>query len=100
MARAADIVLHPNYGNGGSFTYTGTAGNSTDLPQGCQDVWLWATTNCYVRIGNTATATTSDICLPANVPVRLPVLQPTLTTNRVSAIQVSSGGTVYFCPFA
>lgn len=85
-----------------SVAYTGTAGSVTGWPAGPQGVLVWCTTDAYIRVGNTVTATTADTPLPAGVPVPIYVPQSggdaTGGLWRVSAIQISAGGTLYAKP--
>lgn len=79
-------------------TYTGTAGSTGTWPAGPQGVVVWATTPCHILVGEDVTATTSSTPLPANTPVPFVVPQGTGAPWRVSAIQVSTGGTIYCKP--
>lgn len=79
-------------------SYTGTAGSTTGWPAGPQGVVIWSTTAAYVRVGEAVTATTSDTPIPANTPIPFRVPPGTGAPWRVSAIQISSGGTVYAKP--
>jgi hypothetical protein len=86
-----------------SVAYTGTAGSVTGWPAGPQGVLVWSTSDAYIRVGNGVTATTADTPLPANTPVPIYVQQPgdaggTGGAWRVSAIQISAGGTLYAKP--
>jgi len=85
-----------------SVAYTGTAGSVTGWPAGPQGVLVWCTTDAYIRVGNTVTATTADTPLPAGTPVPIYVPQSgddaTGGSWRVSAIQISAGGTLYAKP--
>jgi hypothetical protein len=81
-----------------SAAFTGTAGSTTGWNAGPQGVLVWSTTDAYIRVGEGATATTSDTPLPAYTPVPFTVPPGTGATWRVSAIQVTSGGTVYAKP--
>lgn len=78
--------------------FTGTAGSTTGWPAGPQGVLIFATTACYVRVGEGVTATTSDTPIPANTPIAFVVPRGTGATWRVSAIQISAGGNVYAKP--
>ena len=78
--------------------YTGTAGSTTGWPAGPQGVVVWCTTAAYVRVGEGATATTADMPIPPNTPIPFAVPGGTGAPWRVSAVQVSSGGTVYAKP--
>jgi hypothetical protein len=81
-----------------SVAYTGTAGSVTGWNAGPQGVLVWSTTDAYIRVGEGATATTSDTPIPAYTPVPIYVPSTTGAVWRVSAIQVSSGGTLYAKP--
>jgi len=78
--------------------YTGTAGSTTGWPAGPQGVLVWSSSDAYVRVGEGVTATTADTPLPSGTPVLLTVPQGTGGVWRVSAIQISAGGTVYAKP--
>ena len=95
-----DLLLVPNDASftGQTATYTGTAGSTTAFPPHVRAVMVWCTTAAYVRVGVSVTATTADLPLPANVPVLMKVENPTKEPWRVSAIQISSGGSVYAKP--
>lgn len=81
-----------------SVAYTGTAGSTTAWPAGPQGVVIWSTSAAYVRVGEGVTATTADTPIPANTPIPFSVPGGTGAPWRVSAIQVSAGGTVYAKP--
>lgn len=81
-----------------SAAYTGTAGSTSTWPAGPQGVLVWSSTDAYISVGEGVTATTSDTPVPANVPVPFFVPAGTGAPWRVSAIQVSAGGTVYAKP--
>lgn len=79
-------------------SFTGTAGSTTGWNAGPEGVMVWSTEPCYVVVGEGVTATTSDTPIPAFTPIPFKV-QPTVSgVWRVSAIQVSSGGTIYCKP--
>lgn len=78
--------------------FTGTAGSTTGWPAGPQGVVVWCTSAAYVRVGEGVTATTSDTPIPANTPIPFAVPNGTGAPWRVSAIQISSGGSVYAKP--
>ena len=86
--------------------YTATAGasagNTTAWNAGPQGVLVWCTTDAYIRVGNGVTATSADTPLPAGTPVPIYVPQSggdaTGGSWRVSAIQISAGGTLYAKP--
>ena len=81
-----------------SVAYTGTAGSTSTWPPGPQSVLVWATTDAHVIVGPGVTATTAATPIPAYTPVIIKVPQKTGEPWRVSAIQVSAGGTVYAKP--
>jgi len=81
-----------------SQTYTGTAGVTGTWSAGPQGVVVWSDQACFVLVGEAVTATTSSTPIPANTPIPFKVPQGTGAPWRVSAIQVSTGGTVYAKP--
>lgn len=94
------MPLRPS--NDASFTarsvaYTGTAGSTSTWGVGPSAVMVWSTTDAHVRVGAGVTATTADTPIPAFSPVLIAV-EPEGDPWRVSAIQVSAGGTVYAKP--
>lgn len=78
--------------------YTGTAGNTSSWNAGPQGVIVWATTPCYVEVGEGAVATTASTPIPAFTPIPFAVPNGSNAPWRVSAIQVSEGGSVYCKP--
>ena len=81
-----------------SVSYTGTAGSVTGWNAGPQGVLVWSTTDAYIRVGEGVTATTADTPLPAFTPVPIFVPAGTGAPWRVSAIQITAGGTLYAKP--
>ena len=82
-----------------SVAYTGTAGNTSAWNPGPQGVVVWSDQACYVEVGVDAVATTASTPIPPFTPI--PFVLPTNTNGspwRVSAIQVSTGGTIYAKP--
>lgn len=84
-------------------SYTGSAGNTAAWNYGPSSVLVWATTDAYIEVGDTAIATTGSCPIPAYTPVQFKVpIQAATSTNagqwRVSAIQISAAGTVYAKP--
>jgi hypothetical protein len=61
-------------------------------------VLVWSSSDAYVRVGEGVTATTADTPLPSGTPVLFTVPQGTGGVWRVSAIQITAGGTVYAKP--
>lgn len=86
-------------GSSATVAYTGTAGSTSTFNPGPATVMVFCTTQCFVTVGEEVTATSSSIPLPANVVVWLPVPPGTGAPWRVSAIQQSSGGSVFAQPF-
>jgi uncharacterized cupin superfamily protein len=79
--------------------FTGTAGSTGTWPAGPQGVVVWSDQACYILVGEGVTATTANgTPLPANTPVPFVVPNGTGAPWRVSAIQVSTGGTLYAKP--
>lgn len=75
-----------------SVAYTGTAGTiSNGVSTGISVIRVVATTAAYIKIAKTPTATSSDVYLPANLPEYFVVNEG----EKVSAIQVSTGGTLH-----
>ncbi len=83
-----------------SVAYTGTAGTTSTFKPGPKEVWVWCTTDAHVKVGEGVTATTASIPIPAGTPVVLGVPIGSTAPWRVSAIQISSGGTLYAKPIA
>ena len=83
-----------------TITYTGTAGVTAKFNPGPKGVLIWTTTDAYVRVGEGVTATTSDTPIPSYTPVVFDVPNGSGAPWRVSAIQVSAGGSVYAKPVA
>ncbi len=77
--------------------YTGTAGTTSAVDSQANVVRVVATTDCFIEIGTNPTAV-------ANTGMYLPALTPEYFAcpegAKVSAIQVSAGGTIYVTPFA
>ena len=69
-------------------SYTGTAGNATAAGSGIRAVRIVTTTAAYIAIGKDAVAVANDVYMPAGVPETFQCFEG----ERVSAIQVSSGG--------
>jgi len=80
-------------------SYTGTAGSTTAWPSGPQGVVVWLDQACYVVVGEAVTATTANATpIPANTPIPFKIPVKSNAPWRVSAIQISTGGTVYAKP--
>ena len=79
-------------------SYTGTAGSTTGWNTGPEGVMVWSDQPCYVEVGVGAVATTASTPIPAFTPIPFKVAIGTTGIWRVSAIQVTGGGTVYAKP--
>ena len=80
-------------------SYTGTAGSTTAWHPGPQGVVVWSDQACYVVVGEGVTATTTNgTPIPANTMVPFKVPLRVSGPWRVSAIQISTGGTIYCKP--
>ena len=79
-------------------SYTGTAGNTTGWAAGPQGVLVWSDQPCYVEVGEGAVATTASTPVPSFTPIPFAVPANVSGVWRVSAIQVSTGGTIYCKP--
>ena len=85
----------PYPGGSVKVAYTGTAGTTAALPETTSAVRIVATTDCFIEIGLSPTAVAdTGMYLPALVPEYFQA-QP---NAKVSAIQVSAGGTIYVTP--
>jgi hypothetical protein len=78
--------------------FSGTAGSTTGWNAGPQGVMIWSDQPCYVEVGEGAVATTASTPIPAFTPIPFAVPITVSGVWRVSAIQVSTGGTVYCKP--
>ena len=81
-----------------SVAYTATEGNTTAWPPGAQGVVVWSDQACYIEVGEGAVATTASTPVPPFTPIPFKVPQGTGGLWRVSAIMVSTGGTIYCKP--
>ena len=79
-------------------SYTGTAGATTGWNTGPEGVMIWSDQPCYIEVGVDAVATTASTPIPAFTPIPFKVPVNTTGVWRVSAIQVTGGGTVYAKP--
>lgn len=104
MAGAADFVIRtPIYGSGSKTTYTTVACQAT-IPSSAQSVLIFTSTVAFVAVGKVASATagSTDLPLPANAPIIIPI-PLNLQTGApivVSAIQDSSGGNMFCFAFS
>jgi len=87
----------PIYGKGSVTAFTDTAGSTAVLPVGCTAIWVLCTAAAYVKVGVYATATSVDLPLPANTPFLIS-LDGEPEAQRVSAVQISTGGNLHVMP--
>lgn len=79
---------------GGLVTYTGTASVAVTAPSNATAVLVHVTSLAYVSCNKAASvATTADMPLVPSVPIYLDC-EP---GDKLSAIQVAAGGTIYYC---
>lgn len=79
-------------------SYTGTAGSTATWNPGPEGVVVWSDQACYVAVGVGVTATTSSTPVPPFTPIPFYLEPGSGAPWRVSAIQVSTGGTIYCKP--
>ena len=79
-------------------SYTGTASNTSTWNAGPQGVVVWSDQACYVEVGERVTATTASTPIPPFTPIPFAVPSTVSGAWRVSAIQVSTAGTIYCKP--
>lgn len=79
-------------------SYTATAANTTGWAAGPQGVVVWSDQACYVEVGEGADATTSSTPIPPFTPIPFAVPITTSGVWRVSAVRVSTDGTLYAKP--
>ena len=86
----------PHPGKSVKVAYTGTAGTTTALPETCDAVRLVSTTDCFIEISAAGTAAVADTGL--YLVALLPEYFQAPPNAKISAIQVSAGGTLYVTP--
>ena len=94
-------LLNPLNGNNfpaQTVSFTGTAGSTSGWNAGPEGVMVWSDQPCYIAVGENVTATTNDTPIPSYTPIPFKVPITTSGLWRVSAIQVSTGGTIYCKP--
>jgi hypothetical protein len=79
-------------------SHTGSAGNTATWAAGPQGVVVWSDQACYIEVGEGAVATSASTPIPPFTPIPFKVPQGTGGQWRVSAIRVSTDGTVYAKP--
>lgn len=95
-------VLRSPAGPAATVAYTGTAGSIQQAIRG-NCIMFFCTTQAYVCVGATATIT-NGTPVPANITFWLPIpdnlgKQGETPTVLISAIQASSGGSLYMQQF-
>lgn len=81
-----------------SVAYTGTAGSTGTWSAGPQGVMVWSDQSCYVLVGEGVTATTASTPIPPFTPIPFKIPTNVSGSWRVSAIQISTGGTIFCKP--
>ena len=82
-----------------SDTTSGTAVALGPWPPGPEGVLVWCTQDAYIAVGEGVTATSASTPIPAYTPI--PFYAPQTGSGapwQVSALQVSTSGTVYAKP--
>ncbi len=91
MAKDPDLPVY-QIGTHQSKAYTGTAASITNATAAhTKTIRVVATTECYIAIGASPTATTSSVFMPA-LAIEYFEVPPSI---KVSAIRVASSGTVH-----
>ncbi len=86
------VIMRPKKGKGQSVDYTGTAGTIANaVTAGVDVVKVNVTSDAYVSVEGTAT-TKDCLCIAGN-----DYYFPIPKNGKVSAVQLSSGGTLYVC---
>ena len=78
---------------------SGTAVSLGPWPPGAEGVLVWCTQDAYIAVGEGVTATSASTPIPAYTPI--PFYAPQTGSGapwRVSALQVSTAGTVFAKP--
>ena len=87
----------PIAGQSKKAAYTGTAGVTAAITEEATSLRIMSTTDCFVEIGTDPTAVAdTGMYLAAFVPEYVHVKAGPM---KVSAIQVSTGGSIYVTPF-
>lgn len=71
--------------------YTGSAAASQALDSQVRLLRVWATTDCFVVVGNNPTADNGDMPLAAKVAEYIPINEG----DKISAIQISGSGNLH-----
>jgi hypothetical protein len=92
MRMAQQYIGHGRLGTHQSAAYTGTAGTITNaIGSGIHKVRVVVTSAAYIKIGKDVTATSADVYMAADAAEYFTIK----AGEKVSAIQVSSGGTLH-----
>lgn len=87
-----DTIATPIYGSGVKVAYTATAGTTAALPSTTNAVRVISTTDCFVRVG---IAPTAVVDVDTYVAAYTPEYFTCPPNGKVSAVKVSSDGTIY-----
>lgn len=85
----------PKKSGGQTITTSGTSARVTNpAPVAIREAYLYSTADAYIAVGGeSSSATTSDMFLPASTPHYIAVPHG----DYVHALQVTASGTVYVC---
>ena len=81
-----------------SASYTASAGATGTWAAGAQAVMVWSDQACYVLVGEGVTATTASTPIPPFTPIPFKIPASVSGQWCVSAIRVSTDGTIYCKP--
>lgn len=95
MARAEGRTLFkPIIGGGGALAYTAASAVSAAAPDGTVAVFVLASTDAYLIIGDgTKAASNTEFPLPLGVPITLAAAPG----DKLNAIRKTADGSVFFC---
>ena len=109
MRDRMSVNVSPQYGQGGSISYTGTAGNSGNIHTGVSGVFVTCSTDAWARFAavNNGTAPTAvagtgatggDMFCPQGATVFLPNDDATGQPMQLSVVRDATSGTARFTP--
>ena len=78
--------------------YTGTAGTTAAVSKDANCIRVISTTDCFIEITTAGTSAVADTGL--YLPALVPEYFACPAKAKVSAIQVTTAGTIYVTPFA
>lgn len=94
------VSLDVLYGSGGTISYTGSAANSSNLPQGITGVWVTCSTDAWAKVAAVAAAapaaTTADFFCAAGQTYWIPNSSATGQPVQLSVIRDAVSGSARF----